>query len=475
MNSAGATAPSVGRSAGRPDAVWGCDAVTLHDRYWASRRVEVVRLGSNASVKRKGPAVYLLTGPDDLVLFPIGPVLRQNGWLRVAGIRLRLREQARDRYAERVRTDAEGRVQAIHRDYSRHTRGTTRVILTREPDLARVWALSQHRRAAMRAMRDMSGGRPIFPVMRDGRIFDASSKTERDELVAELCREWRAVSPSVDHLYEYQDGVWIHESVEIDPEARVVGPLWIGAGNSLAAGEVAIGPGMISDRTPTAAPGPVDWSLSLPPGWRLMPRVRRRRARRVTKRVFDILFALAVLLGTLPLYPLVMFVIWREDGRPFFFAHTRQTLQGRHFPCLKFRTMRKDAEKLKAELIKQNQADGPQFFIENDPRLLRCGNLLRKFQIDELPQFINVLLGQMSVVGPRPSPDKENQFCPAWREARLSVRPGVTGLWQVSRTREPQTDFQEWIRYDLEYVQHESWRLDLWIIYETVRQILVKS
>ncbi len=78
----------------------------------------------------------------------------------------------------------------------------------------------------------------------------------------------------------------------------------------------------------------------------------------------------------------------------------------------------------------------------------------------------------MSVIGPRPSPDDENQFCPAWRDARLSVRPGVTGLWQVSRTRAPQADFQEWIRHDLDYVEHQSWRLDLVIIYKTTLDIL---
>ena len=127
---------------------------------------------------------------------------------------------------------------------------------------------------------------------------------------------------------------------------------------------------------------------------------------------------------------------------------------------------------MKAELAAKNQADGPQFFIENDPRLLRCGGFLRKFQLDELPQFWNVLVGHMSVVGPRPSPDKENQYCPTWREARLSVRPGVTGLWQVQRTRQPQTDFQEWIKYDLEYVQRASFRLDVWIILNTVKRLL---
>jgi len=97
--------------------------------------------------------------------------------------------------------------------------------------------------------------------------------------------------------------------------------------------------------------------------------------------------------------------------------------------------MRKDAEELKAKLKAQNQADGPQFFIDNDPRLTSVGKVLRKYNLDELPQFINVLRGHMSVVGPRPSPRHENQYCPPWREARLSVRPGITGLWQIHRTR----------------------------------------
>ncbi|MEM1329455.1 MAG: sugar transferase [Planctomycetota bacterium] len=473
--SAAGVASEIQRDVLPEGSLWGCDVVRLHDLYWASKRVEVVRLGSDQRVTRRGPSVYMLIGADDLVDFQIGPVLRQNGWLRVAGLRVRIRDRSEDRYAEHVNTDEDGRVRSIERDYSRHTRSTTRVILTREPELARVWAISQHRRGAIRVLREMSGSRPIFPVRTEGRVFDATTQEGRDRAMASLCGAWQDVSSVLPEVYEFEHQVWLHESVEVADDARLVGPLWVGAGVRIEPGEVVAGPGTISDERPAAVPVRVDWTRAMPPGWRLVPRVRRRRLRRVTKRLFDIAFALAVLLFTMPIYPIVMLIIWREDGRPIFFAHTRQTLQGRSFPCLKFRTMRKDAEKLKAELVKQNQADGPQFFIENDPRLLRCGGTLRRFQIDELPQFINVLLGHMSVVGPRPSPDKENQFCPAWREARLSVRPGVTGLWQVRRTREPQTDFQEWIRYDLEYVQHESWKLDLWIIYQTVRQIVFKG
>ena len=101
-----------------------------------------------------------------------------------------------------------------------------------------------------------------------------------------------------------------------------------------------------------------------------------------------------------------------------------------------------------------------------------CALPICKLQIDELPQFLNVLAGHMSVVGPRPSPHSENQYCPPWREARLSVRPGVTGLWQVRRTRQKGLDFQEWIRFDLEYVEKASWAMDLRIIFETVRAIV---
>ena len=97
---------------------------------------------------------------------------------------------------------------------------------------------------------------------------------------------------------------------------------------------------------------------------------------------------------------------------------------------------------------------------------------MRKTRLDVWPQFFNVLVGHMSVVGPRPSPFKENQFCPPWREARLSVRPGITGLWQVKRTRRAGQDFQEWIRYGIEYVENASFWLDMVIIVRTVGAIL---
>ena len=111
-----------------------------------------------------------------------------------------------------------------------------------------------------------------------------------------------------------------------------------------------------------------------------------------------------------------------------------------------------------------------------DPRLTRVGKVIRKYHLDELPQFFNVLVGQMSVVGPRPSPRKENQFCPPWREARLSVKPGITGLWQVSRSRQRgAADFQEWIMYDTQYVERRSMALDIKILLLTIKELFGKG
>jgi lipopolysaccharide/colanic/teichoic acid biosynthesis glycosyltransferase len=139
---------------------------------------------------------------------------------------------------------------------------------------------------------------------------------------------------------------------------------------------------------------------------------------------------------------------------------------------MKFRTMRVGAADIQDKLRFVSEVDGPQFKMADDPRISTVGWFLRETYLDEIPQFFNVLCGQMSVVGPRPSPEAENTLCPSWRDARLSVRPGITGLWQVNRTRRPFRDFQEWIYYDTQYVEQLSPRMDLWICWRTFTRML---
>jgi lipopolysaccharide/colanic/teichoic acid biosynthesis glycosyltransferase len=189
---------------------------------------------------------------------------------------------------------------------------------------------------------------------------------------------------------------------------------------------------------------------------------------RILKRALDIVVSITALLALSPLLAAVAIAIKCTSRGPVFFTHSRQGRGGREFPCIKFRSMKRGADALQSTLREINEVDGPQFKLANDPRLTRLGKFLRDTNIDELPQLINVLLGHMSLVGPRPSPDCENQLCPLWRRARLSVRPGITGLWQVLRLRDPKhSDFQEWIYYDTEYVRHQSLGLDLQLILYT--------
>lgn len=192
------------------------------------------------------------------------------------------------------------------------------------------------------------------------------------------------------------------------------------------------------------------------------------RAYLFVKRVIDLIGAAVGLIVLSPLLLAAAVLVKCTSRGPVLFVHRRQGLGGEEFGCLKFRTMRVGADAEQALLQALNEVDGPQFKIANDPRLTRLGLWLRRRNVDELPQLVNVLLGQMSLVGPRPSPDEENQLCPEWRRTRLSVKPGITGLWQVLRLRDEQhSDFQEWIYYDEEYARHRSIWLDLQILFYT--------
>ncbi|MBW8035469.1 MAG: hypothetical protein FVQ79_07525 [Planctomycetes bacterium] len=190
------------------------------------------------------------------------------------------------------------------------------------------------------------------------------------------------------------------------------------------------------------------------------------------KRTIDIVGALIILTLFLPVFPVIAILIKLGSKGPVFYRSHRQGLHGKAINCLKFRSMVQSADEMQERLRIVNEVDGPQFKMINDPRVSTIGKFLRETSVDEIPQFFNVLFGQMSIVGPRPSPEHENSQCPYWRDARLSVKPGITGLWQVSRTRTKNHDFQEWVHYDTQYVKKISLKMDLLICLKTVKKLI---
>jgi lipopolysaccharide/colanic/teichoic acid biosynthesis glycosyltransferase len=200
------------------------------------------------------------------------------------------------------------------------------------------------------------------------------------------------------------------------------------------------------------------------PGLRLS-----RRVQFALKRGMDIIASGLGLLVLAPLLIVLAIAVKLSSAGPLFFIHRRERADGKEFGCVKFRTMQAGADKLQQELLERNEVDGPQFKLRHDPRVTKLGAWMRTTNLDELPQLFNVLAGHMSLVGPRPSPFGENQICVPWRRARLSVRPGITGLWQICRSADRSCgDFHEWIFYDMAYVRNFSLWLDMKILVATV-------
>ena len=158
--------------------------------------------------------------------------------------------------------------------------------------------------------------------------------------------------------------------------------------------------------------------------------------------------------------------IRRDDGGPVFFRQTRVGLHGRPFQILKFRSMAVDAEARLAELAAANEIDGHAFKVTDDPRITPIGRRLRRWSLDELPQLWNVLRGDMSLVGPRPPLEREVAGYDMWHRRRLSMKPGITGLWQVRARHEP--EFDRWVEDDLEYIDRWSLWLDFQILARTI-------
>ena len=167
---------------------------------------------------------------------------------------------------------------------------------------------------------------------------------------------------------------------------------------------------------------------------------------------------------------LTIAILVKLDGGPVFFAQERVGQNQRRFKMLKFRSMVVEAEALRADLEERNEADGPVFKIRDDPRITRVGKFIRKYSLDEFPQLINVWMGQMSLVGPRPPiPSEVEQY--SWdQRRRLSVKPGMTGLWQVSGRSD--VAFKDWVELDLVYIDTWSLFQDAFILLRTFRAVV---
>ncbi len=190
------------------------------------------------------------------------------------------------------------------------------------------------------------------------------------------------------------------------------------------------------------------------------------RFQAAAKRACDVLISGLGLLALLPLFAVVAAAVKLTSPGPVVFRQERIGLRGRPFTLLKFRTMVVGADLLLDTLREQNEADGPLFKLRQDPRVTRVGALLRRYSIDELPQLWNVLKGEMSLVGPRPPLAGEVALYEEWQLDRLEVRPGITGLWQVSGRSE--LSFEDYVRLDLFYVENWSIAYDLFILSKTV-------
>jgi lipopolysaccharide/colanic/teichoic acid biosynthesis glycosyltransferase len=208
-----------------------------------------------------------------------------------------------------------------------------------------------------------------------------------------------------------------------------------------------------------------DYTLSLPyrngdPGF----------AYETVKRTLDVVLASAALFALFPVFVAVAAAIYLEDRGPIFFFQTRVGKNGTHFKFFKFRSMVQNADQIKAELEEQNEAVGPIFKMKNDPRITRVGRFIRRYSLDELPQLLNVLSGDMSLVGPRPHLPKEVAMYTPRQEDRLRVQPGLLCFREVfGRSK---MDFEQWVELDLLYIEHRSLWTDLRILLRTIPAVL---
>lgn len=412
---------------------------------------------------------------------------------------------------ERVVYDAQRRVRAIQRLYDGVTQLesvgvsctlTTAVVARRAADTLPFTPATVRTRLAGANLpaRDVLSSVATLDLLEPRHILAHNERLAETTLDEPLPAPYRLLAP----------GVWVTDGVEIAETARLFGPLILQSGVQVGSDALIAGPAVLGPRAKVAAGAVLvrcvvgsaahvpagatytdallstselgelqvfetraplvslqadgRWDGSAPPAL-VPPRAQAFHAG--VKRTLDFVLAAVGLIALSPLLLLVAALVKLTSPGPIFFGHHREGRGGRIFRCWKFRTMVERAHAQQRALYNTNTVDGPQFKMPNDPRITPLGRILRVTNIDELPQLFNVVRGEMSLIGPRPSPFRENQICVPWRAARLSVRPGITGLWQVCRRERATGDFHQWIYYDILYVRHQSLALDVRIFLAT--------
>jgi lipopolysaccharide/colanic/teichoic acid biosynthesis glycosyltransferase len=397
---------------------------------------------------------------------------------------------------DRVRIDRRGGVRGIQRYYDARTTFVSGVVCTLLPastfgdvanELMGCHSLAEFRFALARLgvpSRDLPIGVATLDLRHAVNLLRVTEQATLESTAAERTTRHALIDRSA----RLCGPVSLHEDVVISRDAIVIGPTMLAAGCRIGAGAVVaqclIGPGVVvpdhavvRHRAIFSDSGFMDSLQSLEPEYDEglavgMLSEHASEARPpiypIVKNVLDRLIAVIATILLSPLLAAVAILIKLDSRGSVLYGDLRETIGGRLFTCWKFRTMHPGAASQQGSLAGRNQMDGPQFKIDGDPRITRLGRRLRRVSLDELPQLFNVIVGDMSLVGPRPSPFRENQICVPWRQARLSVRAGITGLWQVCRDERTKGDFHQWIEYDSMYVRHMSWAVDLRIILATI-------
>jgi lipopolysaccharide/colanic/teichoic acid biosynthesis glycosyltransferase len=213
-----------------------------------------------------------------------------------------------------------------------------------------------------------------------------------------------------------------------------------------------------------------DTELQLPAEGTWIPLAPTRKGYALAKRLTDVALALLGLILLLPVWMAVSLLIVATSPGPVIFRQTRVGLGGKFFTCYKFRSMVHDAERRRNHLLPHNEKSGALFKIHDDPRTTRLGVWLRKYSVDEFPQLVNVVRGEMSLVGPRPLPAADVDFNDPDQRSRLAVKPGITGLWQVSGRAN--LGHEDLVLHDLAYIHRRSYWLDWTLIFKTIPAVI---